>query len=272
MKKTMLLMSLCAAAGLVSAAEISYDAPEKWRQWSLMNSMSQYQPEAKGEGVLSVSGSKYICSGQAVEFSKDKKYRFSGSFRKSGTEPATLYFGLVFYDEKGRCFDLANSNAEPRSDTELIEDVKKGDTSFRIKDGAGWKNFKGCILALNTMPDYSDLPNFNLIRIPIQSVEQEEGGWKVSLSKPLRMAIPSGTKLRLHRPGGTYYIVGNRKLRDSWLRLKSRVLSGITDGAGLVNKGLFPRGTKTFRVLIIANLGLKKESVVEFKEVQLIEE
>ena len=269
MKKTMLLMSLCAAAGLVSAAEISYDAPEKW---SLLHPRIKYQPEAKGEGVLSVAGYRFLYTDPAVEFSKEKKYRFSGSFRKSGTEPATLYFGLAFYDEKGRRFDLANSNVAPKSDTELIEEAKKGDTSFRIKDGAGWKNFKGCIIALNTMPDYSDLPNFNLIRIPIQSVEQDEGGWKVSLGNPLRVAIPAGTKLRLHCPGGTFYVAANRKLRDGWMKFESRVLSGITDGPGLGDKGLFPRGTKTFRLMIIANLGLKKESVLEFKEVKLIEE
>lgn len=269
MKKNIFLVTFLAATCLVSAAEINYGAPENW---SLLHPRFQYQPEVKEAGVLSISGYKFIYSDPAVEISKDKKYRFSGSFRKSGTEPATLYFGLAFYDEKGWRFDLANSNVVSKSDTELIGDAKKGDRSFRIKDGAGWKKFNGCILALNTKPDYSDLPNFNLIRIPIQSVEQEEGGWKVSLSNPLRMAIPAGTKLRLHRPGGTFYIVANRKLRSGWLKFESRVLSGITDGPGLGGKGLFPRGTKTFRILIIANLGLKKESMVEFKDVKIIEE
>ena len=262
-------MSLCAAAGLASAAEISYDAPEKW---SPLHPRLQYHPSAKEEGILSIEGYRFLYTDPAVEFLKGKKYRFSGSFRKSGTVPATVYFGLAFYDEKGRRFDLANSNAIAKSDTEVIGDVKKGDMVFRIKDGTGWKNFKGCIIALNTLPDFSDLPNFNLIRIPIQSVEQEEGGWKVSIRKPLRMAIPAGTKLRLHRPGGTFYVAVNRKLRDSWMKFESRVLSGITNGPGLGDKGLFPRGTKTFRLMVIANLGLKKESVVELKDVKLIEE
>ena len=269
MKKSMLLMSLCAAAGLASAAEINYDTPEKW---SLLHPRFQYQPEAKEEGVLSVSGSKFLYSEPAVQIAKDKKYRFSGSFRKSGTAPAMLHFGLAFYDEKGRDFDLANSNAVPNSDTELIEEAKKGDTSFLIKDGEGWKKFKHCVIALNTKPDYSDLPNFKLIRIPIQSVEQQEGSFKVTLNKPLAAAIPAGTKVRLHMPGGTFYVAANRKLSADWLKFESRVLSRITDGPGLGNKGLFPRGTKTFRLLIIANLGLKNEGVVEFKEVKLIEE
>ena len=269
MKMNIVLVTFLVAACQVFAEEINYNAPANW---SLLHPRFQYQPEAKSEGILSVSGCRFLYSDPAVEFSKDKKYRFSGSFRKSGTEPAKLFFGLAFYDEKGRRFDFANSNAEANSDTEMTEDAKKGDTVFRIKNGKGWQKYKGCIIALNTMPDYSDLPNFNLIRIPIKSVTEADGNWTVTLSKPLSVNISAGTPVRLHRPGGTFYIVANRKLRASWLKFESRVLSGITDGPGLVEKGLFPRGTKTFRLLVIANLGLKNESTVEFKEVKLIEE
>ena len=269
MKKHVLLMALLAAAGLVSAAEIEYGTPEKW---STMNSRIKYQPESKEDGILAVKGSYLFYSDPAVQLSPEKKYRISGSFRKGGTEPASIYFGLAFFDEKGRRFDLANSNAVKQSDTELAAEAKKGDTVFRIKNGAGWQKFQGCVIALNTAADYSDLPNFNLIRNPIKSVTEADGSWTVTLTKPLTADIPAGTALRLHRPGGTFYVAINRKLRAGWLKFDSRVLSGITNGPGLFNNGLFPRGTAAFRVLIIANLGLKKESTVEFKEVKLIEE
>lgn len=269
MKKTFLMMSVLAAASLGSAAEIDYAAPEKWNP---MNSRIKYRPETKEDGILAVKGYYFFYSDPEVKFSPEKKYRISGSFRKGGTEPASVYFGLVFFDEKGRRFDLANSNALPKSDTELAAEAKKGDTVFQIKDGTGWQKFQGCVIALNTAQDYSDLPNFNLIRIPIKSVTETDGSWTVTLSKPLPDNIPAGTTLRLHRPGGTFYAAVNRKLRTGWLKFDSRVLSGITNGPGLGEKGLFPRGAVTIRILIIANLGLKKESTVEFKEVKLIEE
>ena len=57
-----------------------------------------------------------------------------------------------------------------------------------------------------------------------------------------------------------------------WQKFDSRVFSGITKGAGMGVGGLFPRGTAEFRVLLITNLGLKKSSTLEFKDVKIIEE
>ena len=269
MKKHVLLMALLAAAGLVSAAENVYNAPEKW---SAMHPRIKYQPEDKGDGVLAVPGYHFIYSDPAVKFSPEKKYRMTGSFRKAGEEPASIYFGLAFFDEKGRRFDLANSNAVPKSDTEVTAEAKKGDTEIRIKDGSGWKKFKSTIIAFNTAPDYSDLPNFNLIRIPIKSVTEADGGCTVTLTRPLPVNIPAGTTVRLHLPGGTVYFAVNRKLGADWQKFDSRVFSGITKGAGMGVGGLFPRGTVEFRVLLITNLGLKKSSTLEFKDVKIIEE
>ena len=269
MKRTILLMVLFVGAAVVSATEINYDSPGKWTN---LLSRKKYQPEAKEGGVLAVSGSRYIYSEPAVPVDQEKKYRITGSFRQAGSEPASIYFGLAFYDEKGRYFDLANSNAVPNSDTELTATAKKGDTTLKIKNGTGWQKFKGTVIALNTAPDYSDLPNFNLIRIPIQSVTEAGGVWIVTLSKPLPADIPAGTALRLHSPGGTFYAAANRKLRKRWLVFESKVLSGITRGRGIGDKGMFPRGTAAFRILIITRSGPKKENAVEFKDVKIIEE
>jgi len=269
MKRTILLMSLFAAATLGSAAEITYDAPGKWTN---LRARRKYQPEAKEDGVLAVSGSRRLFTDPAVPVDPEQKYRISGSFRQGGTEPASIYFGIAFYDEKGRYFDFANSNAVPNSDTELTAAAKKGDTELRIKNGTGWQKFKGTAIALNTAPDYSDLPNFNLIRIPIQSVTEAEGVWTVTLSKPLSADIPAGTALRLHRPGGTFYAAANRKLRKRWLGFESKIFSGITKGRGIGDKGLFPRGTAAFRIMIITRSGPEKENAVEFKDVKIIEE
>ncbi len=263
MKRTIAVAIALFLAGTLSAEEIVYNKTDQWTHPNPKISLTE-----KGDGILSAAGNMSLFSTPAITVDPARKYSVVGTFRKTDGKEAPLYFGWAFFDKDGRYFDNAQVNVVTGSDTELVTMLEKGGRELKIKDGAGWSNFKGRVIAWNTDPSYKDLPNFNLIQQNIESVKQADGAWIVTLPQPSKTELPAGTKVRLHTPGGSVYFASNRKLRSHWITFKSKSISGISTKPGL-GANCFPMGTVSVKILLFLNYGQKADTITEFKNIKV---
>ena len=130
----------------------------------------------------------------------EKSYGLSGKFRSLDGKNHRVVLGMIQYDARGQIHGVY-VNPAPESYSMLSHVAKKGDTHLMVFDASQWG--PGGMVALNAAKDESDLPNRNLIG-PVKSVKLMGGDYQVDLASPLKMEIPSETKLRLHWPRETF--------------------------------------------------------------------
>jgi hypothetical protein len=150
----------------------------------------------------------------------------------------------------------------PRSETELVEDAKKGDTVLKIKDGSAWKFEKwtppyGVVaFEVDTSGAYRDLPNRKITSKGITAITKADGYWEVKLKSPMRENYPAGTAVRQQRSQGAFCWVSGRGVKDKWLEI-SGFMSGVSGGGQ--KKDMFWPGTRFIRVAIL-NLNHSKKA------------
>ncbi len=222
-----------------------------------------------GEGVFACKGNTVILmSSGSFQIDPAKKYKISGKFRaKPGTEPSNLFFGYVPLDEKGAAIPSSAVNTFAKTETELAEPAKVGDTVLKVKDASKW-NMKAPfgLVAFNVKPDLSDLPNKETVDAVPGKIENKDGVWEITLKAPLKKAYDKGTAVRQQTHGSTfiYNAASARKLTEDWQTF-SGAISGQAKG-GNVTSQWWP-GTKAALILIGANYGAKGNSETEFKDI-----
>lgn len=211
--------------------------------------------EADGEKVFEVIPLA-MKSTITFEVDREKTYLLKGSFRNLSQKDISVLFGFVPLDSDGEEILSEYVNCANGTDTELAEAVKFGDTTIKLKDGAGWeKAVPLWVVAFNTKNDLSDLPNRD-VSSPVKSVSDN----KVTLSTPTPKAYPAGTKVRAQFSGATYlYTAGNRKTSDQW-----QTFSGKINGEG------WRAGTMKARVLIYPRpSGDNRQAKIQFKDISV---
>ncbi len=262
MKKLFLTAAAMMTASALPAQQRTFNQTEDW-----LVGGSKLKLEQKADGALSGAGPMVLTTKDFIVIDPVRRYSLSGTFRKVSGENVPLYFGFQLYDKNGREFNLAQVNAVRGTDTELAEPLAKGGRVLKITDGSRWNNVAGKRIVWNTDPSFSDLPNFNVLGIEIESVKQEDRSWTVTLKTPVSAALPAGTKLRLHQPGGTLYYDVIRDLGADWKTIRG-VSKGIDTKPG-IRGSIFPVGTFKVKLLLILNLGKKEDAVTEIKDVML---
>ena len=227
----------------------------------------------QGENSLSVKGKGfYLFSAKTLTLDPEKKYKISGEFRLSeGEGGGNLYLGFAPYDANGKPIRAVSVNAAPKTDTVVAKAAAAGDTVIYVKDASKWdaKTAFGYI-AFDTKPDYSDLPNNDLIAVPKGGFEQEGDLWKVTLKTPLSKEIAEGTNVRQHRAGAAYIYTAHKAgiPQGEWITL-SGTTAGKASEFGTSRFKLWA-GTASVRVLIMMQNG-KPGNVVEMKNIKVEE-
>ena len=183
-------------AGNLLAKEYFFDTPEAWQNPALL--------QQNGE-VLTVDGQKRLIGKKLIKVKPGASLKITGTYRAAaGTAKNTVYIGFLAYDRNRNQFAHINVHPQPETATVLTEDAPQGEYTMVIADGSKWK--KGQIPVWGAKADLSDLPNYNVLS-RITDIEKTENGWKVTLAARLRVALPKGTAVRLHSPGGHMYYV-----------------------------------------------------------------
>jgi len=211
--------------------------------------------EADGEKVFEVTpranrSTKYFI------VDMEKTYLLKGSFRNLSQEDVSVYFGFEPLDSNGNVISPQHVNCAKGTETELAEAVNIGDTSIKLKDGAGWKKAKKhWFVAFNAKDDLSDLPNRDLSpNIDSASVNE------VMLSRPIERTYPVGTQIRAQLSGNTFlYTAGYRKTSNQW-----QEFSGKIQGKG------WRLGTAKARILVYPRPNKNNlQAKIQFKDISV---
>ena len=167
--------------------------------------------------------------------------------------------------EDGKQIDSTMTSIVAQTDTELVAPAKKGDTVIKVKDGSKWKVRSWSGFVYNSDPSLSDLPNRNYLACPLKEMKQEGDAWTLTFSRPLKVDLPAGTKVRQHSGGGYMYTGKYGQLTGDW-----KTFTGSAKGllkAGF-NYAKFAPGTARVSVLMLVNWG-NKIATAEIKDISL---
>ena len=244
--KTIAAAFFAAGAVICSAAEV-YDlsAREAWEKRAPLT--------VHGKGVLRAKGRITIVSKDIYPYDAKKTYTFKGLYRQlPGSGNNIFRIGIIPLDKDKKLIEYYTSHPNTATNAILKKDAAATDNFILIDNGLKWN--KSSLIAYNTKPDQSDLPNKNIIKQVPQSIEQTAEGWKISFAKPIGVALTAGTGVRQHAQGGRFRFAGN-----------------VVDGKVLSNMKFsgVDVGTKYFQVIIVSGTSMKpgeEPPVVEMRK------
>ena len=257
------LFAASCVCSLAAAEILNINAPADF--------MTPKQVAVSEDGIIVKGPSFNLFSAKMLKLDPAKKYKISGDFRlKEGEKVDYVYLGFVPFDAQGKKISSGSVNVTPNSDTILVKAAVAGDTVVYVKDASTWDNkTPHGYFVFNANPDYSDLPNFNLLQIPQGGIEQDGDVWKITLKKPLKKDIAEGVGVRQQKAGSAYiYASYKRDLPHEWTTL-SGIISGSVAKSGNPSKKLWP-ATASVRLMVMMLNG-DNNCVVEMKNIKIEE-
>lgn len=254
--KKMLKIAAAILSGTVMAAEPTDFQPERDGGW---------QPKAEtkdGTAVLTAKQAKVV-SARSFEVDPNAVYRLSGKFRSTDPAQKTLFFGMEAMNGKGAVISSPAVFVIRGTETELVEELKKGDTTVTVKDASKWdRNSNARVIAFNVKDDFGDLPNMQFSP-NIRKIEQADGVWKITLIRPSGSDFPAATRIRQHSHGmgRIYNAAFSKKMQGEQWQEFSGEISGIAPSGAPANQ--WWQGTKKARIIIAGTPG------IAFKDVKL---
>ncbi len=260
MKATKMMLGALAlfTMGTLAAQTTTFNELADW-------TMSPKNCATLADGVFTVKGSSLMVSTKTFDVDPAKTYTVKAMAKTSGTEKSMFYFGFRLYDKDGKQIESTMTGIVAQTDTELVAPAKKGDTVIKVKDGSKWKVRSWSGFVYNSDPSLSDLPNRNYLACPLKEMKQEGDAWTLTFSRPLKVDLPAGTKVRQHSGGGYMYTGKYGQLTGDW-----KTFTGSAKGLLKVgfNYAKFAPGTARVSVLMLVNWG-NKNATAEIKDISL---
>ncbi|MDB4948899.1 MAG: Fibronectin type domain protein [Gemmatimonadetes bacterium] len=151
-----------------------------------------------GGWVLEASGQIIVASQELIPVDTARNYLFSASVRNASGPAAPLFLMLLCYDQNRRFIDSQAVYAPGGIFGTLASAVSAGATSVTLADAGAFPVDGNSYLAFGAALDNSDLPNYSFAAYTGRS------GNTLTGFAPLAQGYPAGTRVRLHRAGGTY--------------------------------------------------------------------
>lgn len=224
--KKFLLTAMIAAASLVGAGE-EYEF-EKVSDWLPTKGVTQID-----DGLL-VKNRVMLRSKKLFDVKPGKIYKLKLEAKRVDGVPTMIYFGFETYLANGKT-PVSNEhvNAIYGTLSSFAKDAKKGDTVIYLDNTAAkWKKLGHSFLAIDAKKDFSDLPNYKIIRAPITNIEKCAEGYKITLGVKMPRDIAKGTTVRQHISGGYMYAGGYKLLKDKEVKLFGKVSEVLPPGPG----------------------------------------
>ena len=224
--KKFLLTAMIAAASLVGAGE-EYEF-EKVSDWLPTKGVTQID-----DGLL-VKNRVMLRSKKLFDVKPGKIYKLKLEAKRVDGVPTMIYFGFETYLANGRT-PVSNEhvNAIYGTLSSFAKDAKKGDTVIYLDNTAAkWKKLGHSFFAIDAKKDFSDLPNYKIIRAPITNIEKCAEGYKITLGVKMPRDIAKGTTVRQHISGGYMYAGGYKLLKDKEVKLFGKVSEVLPPGPG----------------------------------------
>ena len=262
MKKYFFIPSIVAATLSLSATQL---APKAVTDFIRGNQILSAK-----DNMLEIKKSSDLYSKKRLNIDTKKVYRLSGEFRQTGnTGTCIIRFGLI-PSTKQRQIIPASINVVNNSATELASDCSAKDTVIKVKDASKWKTnaLDRIVFDIDNDKEARDLPNFNIAKSGIKSIEKKTDYYEVTLTGPVGLNYGAGTEIRLHQLGwiAIFCCGANNKLTTNWKKLSFTFQPGTVAQANI-----FRWWTGTEFAQIYLTFNVPKGQSVEFKNICLEE-
>jgi len=123
---------------------------------------------------------------------------------------AKFQVALYFYDATGKEIHSEQFNCIPGTDTKILEATYGHEAVLKVEDASKWK--MGQSIALNTKPDFSDIPTSFIYSFKkgIKEINKRKNYYEVILKSPIGMACKVGTGIRQTHNTGYKQLLCNR--------------------------------------------------------------
>jgi len=206
--------------------------------------------KSDSEGNLLPALGKIYITKQGIPVDGKKKYQISFEYKGGADNTGTAMAAVVAipYNAKGRRIQGGNVDHIVGSETTLAEDVPAGSDELILSANKAWsdamKRKAVYAVGFGARKDYKDLPNFMIMTVKSQRVE-DDGRIVVKLQNKIKSDCKAGTAVRLHRHG--WNGVGKvAKSTGEWQTM-TFTIQGWSNRA-VANK--WWRGTKTAKLAV----------------------
>ena len=244
--KKFLLTAMVAAASLVGAGE-EYEF-NKVSDWLPSKGVTQID-----DGLL-VKNRVILRSKKLFDITPGKIYKIKLDAKRIEGTPTIIYFGFETFLANGKT-PVSNEhvNAIAGTFSTFAKEVKKGDSVIYLDNTASkWRKLGNTYLAIDAKKDFSDLPNYKIVRAPITKIEKCAEGYKVTLGAKIPRAIAKGTAVRQHISGGYMYAGGYKVLNDKEIKMSGKVIDILPPGPGYVFNKWSSYASKA-RLIVLVN-------------------
>ena len=215
--------------------------------------------DAKGLRGVQMVGPKFT-----VDLTKKYTLKLSAkAVNPQGKDTSYVFAGFNVFDKNGRQIGSLNANVMAGTLTEVAADAEKGSKTITVKDASKFKT--GKVIVGNAKEDLSDLPNYNFIG-DVKAVEQTGDVWEVTLARPITKPLKAGTAIREHSRGGFIYTAGAKHVGADWTIMQGKITG---QKLGAWTWSVWPAGTASAQVLILANWATPKDLDTEIKDITL---
>lgn len=258
------------AAALIWTSIQAQDKPAALDKTEGWITSPKQELSTNADGAIVVNGRAMLVSKDLIKIDPAKSYELSGMFKNGEGKPSMVCFGFSLFDKDKKPINYTAVGIVPGTDTELAADVSATDTVVKIKDGTKWKPLGHALVAFETDPSFSDLPNRKLSSLGIAKVEKNGENYEMTLKKPVGKAFPAGTKVREHIAGGYMYTGGfAANAPADWKNFTGT--AGGSGKPGIPGNNAWWTGAEYARILILANWNAKETTQLLIKNVTLTE-
>ena len=203
-KQTLFAVALCAVAAAVAAEPVNLvpngDFSQGKKDWQCYGGKVDANKK-----TMTLNFHQPLYSKAPIKV--DTKANYKMTVKLASTVPGVMYAGLVSLDKDGKDIGTAHVSTVFKSDSTLLEPVAAGADTIKVKTAPNWKMHRYPMVAFNTKPDRSDLPNYDVMGV--KAVTAQADGIEVKLSGKTKKEYPAGTGVRMHTSGATYIYLIN---------------------------------------------------------------
>ena len=220
----------------------------------LKTDVSEFSGLSAGNSGLTLTKQAPVLSKKRFAVDPDAEYIFTVKIKNLTGKSLPVYIGAAVAGLSAR-----QVYSIPGTETELLQDVKKGDLEIRVKTVSEWK--PNGFVAFNADSSGSDKPNRALAAV------KSIGEGTISLKQGAPCAAKAGSLVREHCEGPTYNWAGAVYAQAGKKVSFSGRLKGIAEGQPTA--GFFWPGTRQFQLIVIPIGAVSAEKPLIFSEIRL---
>jgi len=197
-----------------------------------------------------------ISSTQFIQVDTNKIYYQSGQFKSIGTVGSSItYYGVKTYDKDKLYIDDRMTNHYINTETELVQDLKPGDTIVYVKNATNWKKTADTSSTRNLgIYPYKDYPVYTYTRNYYAFIDSDAANNTITLTSPYSgTLIIAGSRVANNYGGygtNTYNTICGISVPNTWTKYSSNISQSMIN---MNTWSKFRYGTKYINILFYLN-------------------